>query len=200
MSLRPCPTSALDVLLPVPSTPRTAGTTTIPIEQHDQFLVALRKAARDLAGRRSIRNLEETLRQIVASAVVTIPGVDAGSISITEHGRIATRHPTSEAVGKLDDTQSELGEGPCITAIEDPPPCGLVVAEDFAGADAERSRLDHVGREPGPAGTTDADLDSCRRPRRREQRSPTVGARSAEVRIEPPRPEGAGVGMVVNPR
>jgi hypothetical protein len=63
--------------------------------------------------------------------------VDAGSISITEHGRIETRHPTSEAIGKLDNTQSELREGPCITAIEDPPPNGLVVAEDFAGADAE---------------------------------------------------------------
>ncbi|HEY2195308.1 MAG TPA: hypothetical protein VGH76_23820, partial [Actinomycetospora sp.] len=71
-------------------------------DHDDQVLVALRNAARDLAGRRSIRDLEETLRQIVAAAVVTIPGVDAGSISITEHGRIATRHPTSEAIGKLD--------------------------------------------------------------------------------------------------
>ena len=64
--------------------------------------------------------------------------MDAGSISITEHGRIETRHPTSEAIGKLDNIQSELREGPCITALEDPPPCGLVVAGDFAGADAER--------------------------------------------------------------
>jgi hypothetical protein len=108
------------------------------IGRDDQVLVALRNAARDLAQRRSIRDLEETLRQIVASAVDSIPGVDAGSISITEHGRIETRHPTSAAIGKLDNTQSELREGPCITAIEDPPPNGLVVAEDFAGADAER--------------------------------------------------------------
>ena len=107
-------------------------------DHDDRVLVALRNAARDLAGRRSIRDLEETLRQIVAAAVDAIPGVDAGSISITEHGRIETRHPTSEAIGKLDHTQSELREGPCITAIDDPPRCGLVVAEDFAGADAER--------------------------------------------------------------
>jgi hypothetical protein len=90
------------------------------IGQDDQVLVALRNAARDLAQRRSIRDLEETLRQIVAAAVDAIPGVDAGSISITEHGRIETRHPTSEAIGKLDNTQSELREGPCITALEDP--------------------------------------------------------------------------------
>ncbi|MDD7920686.1 hypothetical protein [Actinomycetospora callitridis] len=90
-------------------------------EQDDQVLVALRNAARDLTRRRSIRDLEETLGQIVASAVETVPGVDAGSISITEHGRIETRHPTSEVIGKLDGTQSELREGPCITAIENPP-------------------------------------------------------------------------------
>jgi hypothetical protein len=93
-------------------------------ERDDQVLVALRNAARDLAQRRSIRDLEETLRQIVAAAVDSIPGVDAGSISITEHGRIETRHPTSEAIGKLDNTQSELREGPCITALEAPRPTG----------------------------------------------------------------------------
>jgi hypothetical protein len=70
--------------------------------------------------------------------VATIPGVDAGSISITEHGRIETRHPTSDRIGKLDDRQSELDEGPCITAIEDPPESGVVVAADFAGDDAQR--------------------------------------------------------------
>jgi hypothetical protein len=104
----------------------------------DQVLVALRNAARDLAQRRSIRDLEETLRQIVAAAVDAIPGVDAGSISITEHGRIETRHPTSESIRKLDEKQSELNEGPCITAIEDPPETGTVVAQDLARGDADR--------------------------------------------------------------
>jgi hypothetical protein len=106
--------------------------------QHDDLVTALRAAARGLASRRSIRDLEETLGQIVTSAVATIPGVDAGSISITEHGQIETRHPTSEAIGKLDRTQSELFEGPCISAIEDPPESGIVVAQDFAGDDAQR--------------------------------------------------------------
>jgi ANTAR domain-containing protein/GAF domain-containing protein len=107
-------------------------------DQHEQIVIALRQAARDLAGRRSIRDLEETLGQIVASAVKTIPGVDAASISMTEDGRIETRHPTSEDIRKLDETQSQLHEGPCISAITDPPESGLVVAEDFAGPDAER--------------------------------------------------------------
>jgi hypothetical protein len=107
-------------------------------EQDEQLVIALRAAAKAIAQHRSIRDLEETLQQIVFSAVATIPGVDAGSISMTEHGRIETRHPTSEAIGKLDNRQSELHEGPCITAIEDPPESGIVVAEDFDGADAEQ--------------------------------------------------------------
>src|SRR4051812_23493361 len=91
-----------------------------------------------MAQRRSIRDLEQTLQEIVFAAVDTIPGVDAGSISITEHGRIETRHPTSDAIRKLDETQGALREGPCMAAIDDPPPSGILVAQDFEGADAER--------------------------------------------------------------
>ena len=105
---------------------------------HDGLVIALRSAARDLARPRSIRDLEQTLAQVVASAVSTVPGVDAGSISITEHDRIDTRHPTSDLISKIDAKQSELHEGPCVTAIEDPPPSGTVVASDLAGPDAER--------------------------------------------------------------
>jgi hypothetical protein len=104
----------------------------------DRLVVALRTAARELAGRRSIRDLEQTLQQIVASAVATIPAVDAGSISVTEHGRIETRHPTSALIRELDEKQSELHEGPCIEALEDPGEDGTVLARDFAGADARR--------------------------------------------------------------
>jgi ANTAR domain-containing protein/GAF domain-containing protein len=107
-------------------------------EQNEQIVIALRQAARDLAGRRSIRDLDETLGQIVATAARTIPGVDAASISNTEDGRVETRHPTSEDIRKLDETQSELNEGPCLTAIFEPPESGLVIADDFAGADAAR--------------------------------------------------------------
>ncbi|WP_433783942.1 GAF and ANTAR domain-containing protein [Actinomycetospora sp. CA-101289] len=106
--------------------------------QQDDLVTALRRAGRELASRRSIRDLEETLGQIVTSAVATVPGVDAGSISITHHGRIETRHPSSEEIGKLDRTQSELYEGPCISAIDDPPESGIVIAQDFAGEDAQR--------------------------------------------------------------
>ena len=105
---------------------------------NDQLIVALRTAARELAGRRSLRDLEETLGQIVSVAVDTISSVDAGSISMTRHGQIDTLHPTCEHIRKLDEIQAELHEGPCITAIEDPPDNGIVVAQDMAGEAAER--------------------------------------------------------------
>jgi hypothetical protein len=107
-------------------------------DQNEELVTSLRQAARALVQRRSIRDLEETLGQIVDSAVATIPGVEAGSISMTQHGRIDTRHPTTAAIGKLDRTQSELHEGPCISALEDPPESGIVVAQDLGGEDAER--------------------------------------------------------------
>jgi hypothetical protein len=106
---------------------------------HDhQLVVALRAAAHELTGHRSMRDLEALLAQIVTAAVETIPAVDAGSISMTEHGHIETRHPTSDRIGELDKIQGELGEGPCLSAIEDPPESGLVVAQDLGGDDAKR--------------------------------------------------------------
>ena len=107
-------------------------------DQNDQLVLAMRNAGRRLAQPRSIRDLEETLGQVVAAAVDTIPAVDAASISITQHGRIETRHPTSDLIRKLDELQSELHEGPCIRAIEDPPENGIVIAQDLAGDDGER--------------------------------------------------------------
>ena len=105
-------------------------------DETDQLVVALRASARELADHRSIRDLEQTLGQIVSAAVDTISSVDAGSISMTEHGRIDTRHPTCEGIRALDEVQSDLREGPCITAIECPPESGMIVAQDLAGGDA----------------------------------------------------------------
>ena len=140
MSLRFCLDSTLGVLLLVPTALARTGTESMQQPNQDQLVVALRAAARDLTQRRSLRDLEETLRQIVVSAVQTVPGIDAGSISLTQHGRVETRQPTSDAIGKLDDKQSELREGPCIRAIDEPPESsGVVIANDFAG-DEERDQ------------------------------------------------------------
>jgi hypothetical protein len=104
----------------------------------EQVVASLRQAAQDLRSKRSIRDLQQTLTEIVAAAVDTVPGADAGGVSITEDGMIASRNPTTPAVTKLDTLQSDLGEGPCITAIQDPSADGVVLAQDLAGEDATR--------------------------------------------------------------
>ncbi|MHC1561543.1 GAF and ANTAR domain-containing protein [Actinomycetospora sp. C-140] len=106
--------------------------------QNDELVLAMRNAGRALAQQPSIRDLEDTLARIVIAAVDTIPAVDAASISLTVHERIETRHPTTDLIRKLDDTQSELREGPCIGAIDDPPPNGIIVAQDLADEDMHR--------------------------------------------------------------
>jgi hypothetical protein len=106
--------------------------------QAEQLVVALRRAARTLLGRRSIRDLQQTLSEIVAAAVETVPGATAGGISVTEDGIVDSRNPTSRGISELDRLQGELHEGPCITAIESPAEDGVVTAEDLGGADADR--------------------------------------------------------------
>lgn len=104
----------------------------------DRLVVTLRTAAHDLVDGCSIRDLETTLTRIVLTAVATVPGADAGGISMTEDGRTSSRSPTTETISKLDRLQSELHEGPCIDAMEHAPDDGVVTAEDLAGPDASR--------------------------------------------------------------
>ncbi|GAA4776293.1 GAF and ANTAR domain-containing protein [Actinomycetospora chlora] len=108
------------------------------MQTNEALVTSLRQAARELTAKRSIRDMEQTLTEIVTAAVETIPGVDAGGISVTQDGEILSRHPTHPAITKLDRLQAELAEGPCITAIEEPPDDGIVVADDLDGADGER--------------------------------------------------------------
>lgn len=105
---------------------------------NDRLLGALTRAARDLVDRRSLHDLEQTLAAIVNAAVETVPGADAGGITITEGSRITSRHPTRADIHELDQLQAELGEGPCITAATQPPEEGFVHAPDLASEEGRR--------------------------------------------------------------
>ncbi|MEJ2863659.1 GAF and ANTAR domain-containing protein [Actinomycetospora flava] len=106
---------------------------------HDEQLVkSLRSAAEQLTENRSIRDLETTVTKLMHAAVATIPGVAGGGISRTEQGTVRSSHATDAGIYELDQLQSELGQGPCITAADDPPVAGVVTANDLAGADADR--------------------------------------------------------------
>ena len=104
----------------------------------EQLVKCLRSAAEQLTENRSIRDLETTVTKLMHAAVATIPGVAGGGISRTEQGTVRSSHATDDRIFQLDQLQSELGQGPCITAADDPPLAGVVTANDLAGADAER--------------------------------------------------------------
>jgi hypothetical protein len=110
----------------------------IDMSSSDELVTSLRMAARDLMAKRSILDLDETLGQIVVAAVQTVPGADSGGISFTEDGVVSSRNPTTPLVTDLDQLQTELYEGPCITAIDEPADDGVVLAQDLAGEDAGR--------------------------------------------------------------
>lgn len=69
-------------------------------DQSDQRVVALRDASQRLDVHRSIYDLEVTLGRIVASAVDTVPGADAGSISMSHDGVVETSYPTSREIDR----------------------------------------------------------------------------------------------------
>src|SRR4051812_20286116 len=105
--------------------------------QQERVIAALRSAAEEMARGCDLRDTGSVLDSIVVHAVETVPGADAGGITMTEDAKIESRHTTSSAIGDLDQLQTDLNEGPCIEAATNPPPGGVIVVDDLAGDDAE---------------------------------------------------------------
>lgn len=62
---------------------------------------------------------ESTLKSIVKGAVTIVPGARWAGVSLIEGRRIEPRVPSDPIVAKLDNLQSELNEGPCLTALRE---------------------------------------------------------------------------------
>jgi transcriptional regulator with GAF, ATPase, and Fis domain len=83
----------------------------------DDLAVQLSALARDLQAERSE---QEVLDEIVAAAVVNVPGAqEAGISQVRERRRIDTTAATSERVQQVDRAQYDTGEGPCLSSIYD---------------------------------------------------------------------------------
>ncbi len=74
--------------------------------------------------------VEETLQEIAELACQTVAGCDAAGISFVRGNRVETPAQTDPAVGDLDALQSEVGQGPCMDAIEEHE---TFYAEDLSG-------------------------------------------------------------------
>ena len=120
-----------------PSDPTPATDEVTELRQQERVILALRSAAEEMAHGCKLRDTDSVLDSIVVHAVETVPGADAGGITVAEDSRIRSSHTTVHAIGELDELQTELGEGPCINAATNPPPSGVIVIDDLAGDDAE---------------------------------------------------------------
>lgn len=60
--------------------------------------------------------LEETLQQVVSTAVATIDGCDAAGVFVIDGNAVRTVAHTGDGVIDLDRVQEELGQGPCLDA------------------------------------------------------------------------------------
>lgn len=65
------------------------------------------------------RDQQATLRGIVESAVPMIPGADWAGISLVKGQWVTAEAATHDLVHDLDQLQTELGEGPCLTTIHE---------------------------------------------------------------------------------
>jgi len=89
---------------------------------HDQGTAVVNELAGEL-GRlsRLLEGEDDTdtmLDELVAEAVRLIPGVQEGSLSVvTARTRVHSEHPTSELASRVDELQTETGQGPCLDAI-----------------------------------------------------------------------------------
>lgn len=64
-------------------------------------------------------DIEATLQSIVAGAVKLVPGVTWAGISLVHGNTVEARVPSDPLVAKLDTLQSEVNEGPCLSALRE---------------------------------------------------------------------------------
>src|SRR4051812_17508185 len=79
--------------------------------QQERVIAALRSAAEEMARGCNLRATESVLDSIVVHAVETVPGADAGGITVAEDAKIESSHFTAHAIGELDQLQTDLNEG-----------------------------------------------------------------------------------------
>ena len=61
---------------------------------------------------------EATLEKVVAAAIAMIPGAEEASISVVANRRtVQSWAPSSDLPRRVDEVQTEVGEGPCLDAV-----------------------------------------------------------------------------------
>ncbi|WP_157647503.1 GAF and ANTAR domain-containing protein [Actinomycetospora chiangmaiensis] len=91
---------------------------------------------------------EQALRRLTDAAVQHVPGAAYAGLTVrAPGGGLTSRAPSDPAIEVLDRAQAELGEGPCVDALE-AGAGSVTVVEDFA-AEARWPRFVPLAREAG---------------------------------------------------
>ena len=86
----------------------------------DQPLESLAEVFGDLAVEmQAQKGSTDTLQSIVEAAPKVVPGARWAGISLVQGTKIVSEVPTSRAVAELDQLQSDLNQGPCLTALRE---------------------------------------------------------------------------------
>ena len=87
----------------------------------DELRSTMTEAARRLTATKvDAPDPEQMLQAIVAGILIAVPAAAAASITlIDKRGALTTHAPSDELVSGVDRIQAELGEGPCIDALDE---------------------------------------------------------------------------------
>ncbi len=104
--------------------------------QSAHMLSALQGAARSLTSAER-PDSDTAIQQIVDSAVETVVPASGGGISCTDEVMGHAAYGTSEDVRGLDELQTRLRQGPCISSADHPAENSQVYARDLGGSDRD---------------------------------------------------------------
>ena len=85
------------------------------------------------------------LGRIFAVAEGTVPGCDAGSITLIVKGRPQTEAVIDRVVVAIDVAQDEIGEGPCLTAASESRPIHVALFRPTSDSPRFAERVAHTG-------------------------------------------------------
>jgi GAF domain-containing protein len=106
----------------------------------------LAEAFADLAAELQLkRGSPDTLQAIVHSAARIVPGARWAGISLVDGEAVVPKVPTSRTVAELDQMQSDLNDGPCLTSLRG----HHTVLVDDMRTDPRWPRYVHAARQQG---------------------------------------------------
>lgn len=84
-------------------------------------------------------NIDDTLARIATLSVAVIPHCDFAGVSLVESGGIRTVGHTTDLVKEIDEIQYETGQGPCLSAIEEPRRSGGAATYEIPSMDEDET-------------------------------------------------------------